>query len=166
MVLCLGEPPRRFLLLLIFISFLIFILLLFFICRCSSFTLAFRHHLFEDCRQVFTPILYFQPCPLQSDSWHFHFQPFRYLLTASATVLSWHFLLTLCSFTTILLVFIKAFLGASSSSLKFAGLHTDPWNTDLTRLFVWFTVIHSLNIQNNSVLNSTKYYPELLVVKV
>ena len=72
----------------------------------------------------------------------------------------------LCSFITILLVFIKAFLGASSSSLKFAGLHTDPWNTDLTRLFVWFTVIHSLNIQNNSVLNSTKYYHELLVVKV
>ena len=47
-----------------------------------------------DYRRVFTPILYFQPSPSQSDSRHFHFQPFRYLLTASATVLSGHFLLT------------------------------------------------------------------------
>ena len=41
-----------------------------------------------DYRRVFTPILYFQPSPSQSDLRHFHFQPFRYLLTASATVLS------------------------------------------------------------------------------
>ena len=44
-----------------------------------------------DYRQVFTPILYFQPSPWQSDSRQFHFQPFRYLLTASATVLSGRF---------------------------------------------------------------------------
>ena len=31
--------------------------------------------------------------------------------------------------------FIKASLGAGSSSLKFAGLHTDPQNTDLAHLF-------------------------------
>ena len=40
--------------------------------------------------------------------------------------------------------FITASLGASSYSLKFAGLHTDPQNTDPAHLFVWFTVIHNL----------------------
>ena len=39
--------------------------------------------------------------------------------------------------------FIKASLGVGSSSLKFAGLHTDPGNADPTHLFVWFTVIHN-----------------------
>ena len=61
--------------------------------------------------------------------------------------------------------FIKASLGASCSSLKFAGVHADPRNTDPAHLFVWFTVIHNLHIQNDSVLNSTIYYHELLVVK-
>ena len=28
--------------------------------------------------------------------------------------------------------------------LKVAGLHTDPWNTNLGHLFAWFTVIHNL----------------------
>ena len=53
---------------------------------------------------------------------------------------------TLCSFSTFLAqpVFIKASLGAGSYSLKFAGLHTDPRNTDPVHLFVWFTVIHNL----------------------
>ena len=53
---------------------------------------------------------------------------------------------TLCSFPTFLTqhAFIKASLGAGSYSLKFAGLHTDPQNTDLAHLFVWFTVIHNL----------------------
>ena len=39
---------------------------------------------------------------------------------------------------------IKASLGASSYSLKFAGLHTNPQNTDPAYLFVWFTVIYNL----------------------
>ena len=68
----------------------------------SSFVVFLHSHfLFDviphpsvDYRRVFTPILYFQPSPSQSDSRHFHFQPFRYLLTASATVLSGHFLPT------------------------------------------------------------------------
>ena len=53
---------------------------------------------------------------------------------------------TLCSFPTFLaqLAFVKASLRTSSYSLKFAGLHTDPWNTDPANLFVWFTVIHNL----------------------
>ena len=74
-----------------------------FCCCCySSFVDVFHSHfLFDiiphpsvDYRQVFRPILYFQPSPSQSDLRHFHFQPFRYLLTASATVLSGHFLPT------------------------------------------------------------------------
>ena len=71
-------------------------------CCCSSFVDVLHPHLLfiiiphpsVDYRRVFTPILYFQPSPSQSDSRHFHFQPFRYLLTASATVLSGHFLPT------------------------------------------------------------------------
>ena len=66
---------------------------------------------------------------------------------------------TLCSFTDILLVFIKASLE------KFAGSHTDLRNTDSAYLFAWFTVIYiDPHIQNDSVLNSTKYYYGLLVV--
>ena len=103
-----------------------------------------------DYRQVFRPTLWFQPSPSQSDSWHFHFQPFRYLLTASAMVLSGHFLTTgifyLTLFPDILAqpAFIKASLGAGSYSLKFAGLHTDSGNTDPAHLFLWFTVIYNL----------------------
>ena len=53
---------------------------------------------------------------------------------------------TLCSFPTFLAqpAFIKASLGVGSYSLKFAGLHTDSWNTDPVHLFVWFIVIHNL----------------------
>ena len=127
-----------------------------FCCCYSSFVdVLHSHFLFDiiphpsvDYRQVFRPILYFQPSPSQSDLRHFHFQPFRYLSTANATVLSGHFLPTgvfyLTLLTNILPAFIKASLGAGSSSLNFAGLHTDPRNTDPAHLFVWFTVIHNL----------------------
>ena len=82
-----------------------------FCCCCySSFVDVFHSHfLFDiiphpsvDYRQVFRPILYFQPSPSQSDLRHFHFQPFRYLLTASATVLSGHFLPTGVFYLTLL----------------------------------------------------------------
>ena len=122
-------------------SFLIFILSLFFICRFSSFTFSFRHHL-SHFRGLFTPVLYCQPSPSQSDLQHFHFQPFRYLFTASATVLSGRFLPTGVFYLTLLhwhlsrLTFIKTSLGAGSSSLKFAGLHTHPQNTNPAHLFV------------------------------
>ena len=82
------------------------------ICWCSSFhfwssfcshLLMFFIHIFAfqrlprpsaDYRRGLHPILYFQPGAWQSDSGHFHFQPFRYLLTASATVLNGRFLPT------------------------------------------------------------------------
>ena len=155
MLLCLGEPPVRFLLLLLlFISFLhlVFILLFSFI----HLLFGIISHPSVDYRRVFAPILYFQPSPSQSDLRYFHFQPFRYLLTASAAVLGGHFF-ALRPFTDILPAFIRASLGSGSSFLKFAGLNTDPRNTG---------PVHILHIQNNLFLNSVKYHHELLVVKV
>ena len=73
---------------------------------------------------------------------------------------------TLRCFINILSAPMNDSLGAKSSSLKLAGLHTDPQNTDPANLFVWFSVKRILHTQNDSVLNSTKYYHELIVVKV
>ena len=56
-------------------------------------------------RQVFTPILYFQPSSSQSDSRHFHFNlfgPFCYSFTASATGLGERFLLSGVFYLTLL----------------------------------------------------------------
>ena len=55
----------------------------------------------------FTPILCFQPSPSQSDSRHFHFHPFRYLLTASATVLSGRFLPTSVFYLMLLCLWLR-----------------------------------------------------------
>ena len=79
-------------------------------CCCSLFVNILHSHLLFDIiphpsvdyRRFFPPILYFQPSALQRDSPHFHFQPFRYLLTASATVLSGHFLPTGVFYLTLL----------------------------------------------------------------
>ena len=152
MVLLLGRTSEEVFMMLVVVlhfifvsSLLIFISFLIFICRCSSFTF---HLLFDiiphpslDYRRVFTPILHFQPSPSESDSRYFHFQLFRYLLTARATVLSGHFLPTGFFYLTFLhrhfdLRLSRLSLGAGSSSLKFAGLYTDPRNTDPAHLFV------------------------------
>ena len=123
----------------------------------SNFLFDIIPHPFVDYRQVFRPILYFQPSPSQSDLRHFHFQPFRYLLTASATVLSGHFLPTgvfyLMLFPDIFVTFpafwhnlllSRFHWELAATFLKVAGLHTDLQNTDLAHLCVWFTVIHNL----------------------
>ena len=97
---CLGEPPVRFLW--CWLSSLF--------CCCFSFVVALHSHFLLDIiphpsmdyRQVFTTILYFQPSPLQSDLGHVRFQPFRYLLTATAAVLSGHFLTTGVFYLTLL----------------------------------------------------------------
>ena len=93
MLLCLGEPSRRFLVVVlhfifdlyfIFVSSFHFWSLFHF---CSSFVgvlhsvvVLHSHFLFGviphpsvDYGRVFTSILYFQPTLSQSDSWHFHF---------------------------------------------------------------------------------------------
>ena len=116
MVLCLGGPPRSFLLFLlylhfifvssfccycIFISFsfhfLIFILLLlFFVCRCSSFTFTFQHHPspFRGLSLGFYTHFVLSIQPIAEWFAILSFQLFGDLLTASATVLSGRFLST------------------------------------------------------------------------
>ena len=154
-------------LLVVFHSFLFFILLLFFM---LFFIFVFHCFLTSSITLPWTIARFYAHFTLsvQSDSQHFHFQPFRDLLSQfyrERYGFEWAFF-TLCSFINILSAFLKASLGAGSSSLTFAGLHTDPRNAGLAHLFVWFTVFHNLHIQNDSFLNSTKYYHELLVVKV
>ena len=119
-----------------------------FVCCCSSF-IAFQrfcdvvlHSLLFDVipcpsvsyRLVFTPILYFQRSSSQSDSRHFHFNlsgSFCYSFTTSATDLREHFLLSgiFLPYTPFRYLaqhaFIKASLGAGSSSLKVAGPSTE-----------------------------------------
>ena len=167
-----SKTPRKFLW--CCCSFLILILLLFFVCRFSSFTFSFRCH----------------PLPFRELSPGFYthlilsvqliaerFLTFSY---SNHSAIFWPRGLRHCmdlfypqAFFTLRSLhrhlkpaFIKVSLGAGSSSLKFAGLRTDCRNTHPAHLFVWFTVIHNLHVQNDSVLNSTIYYHELLVVKV
>ena len=130
---------------------------------CSSFIASWGH-----------PILYFQPSSSQSNMQNFHLTfPGPSFTILPRAVWFWvsifypQAFFTLRSFPTFLPepAFIKASLGVGSSSLKFARLHADPWNTDSAHLFVWFTAIHILDIQKNSYLNRIKYYHELLVVK-
>ena len=119
----------------IFMSFLILILLLLFICRCSSFTFSFRHHPspFRGLSPGFythfiisaQPIaewfaaLSFSTIPLSSCREHYGFE-WAFFYTQA--------FFTLCSFIEILPAFVKVYLGAGSSSLRCAGLHTDPEN--------------------------------------
>ena len=148
-------------------------------CCCSSFVVFLHSHfLFNiisipsvDYRQVFGPILYFQPSLSQSDSQHFHFSTiplsFYWALRFWVGIFYPQAFFTLRSFPTFLAqpAFIKASLGASSSSLKFAGLHTDPRNTDPAHLFVWFTVIHNLLYILNLYLYMSILQKFLLVMK-
>ena len=60
-----------------------------FICRYSSFCCCSFHFLFDvishpsvDSLGFLHPILYIQPSPSQSDSWHFHFLTILFLLQA------------------------------------------------------------------------------------
>ena len=90
MLLCLGEPPRRFFVMLVdvlhfifdlhFVAVSSFVDVLHFIVVSSFVVFLHSHFLLDviphpsvDYRRVFTPILYFQPSPSQSDSRHFHF---------------------------------------------------------------------------------------------
>ena len=124
---CLGEPLGGF----CYVS-CIFILF-FFICRCSLFTFSFRHH----------------PSPFPHPP-HFHFQPSRYLLTASTTVLSGHFLPTGVFYLMILpnifgtACFYQGFPGSRKLFLEIC--RASYWSSKHrpTHLFVWFTVIHNL----------------------
>ena len=137
-----------------------------FCCCCySSFVnVLYSHFLFDiilhpsvDYCQVLDPFCTFSPAYRRVIRDTFIFQPLRYLLTASATVLSGHFLLTGVFYLTLLpdifgtfptfwnnLLLSKFHWELAVTFLKVVGLHTDPWNTDSAHLFVWFTVIHNL----------------------
>ena len=115
-------------LLLFFISLLIFILLLFFISFPGYFIMSLALHPgVSDLGRL--PFLFHLPQALRFWVGIFYPQVF----------------FTLHSFPTFLAqpAFIKVSLGAGTSSLMFAGLHTDPQSTDPAHLFVWFTVIHN-----------------------
>ena len=96
----------------------------------------------------------------------FSFQPFRYLL-AERYGLEWAFFrlqafFTLRSFTHILTWIYQGFPGGWQFFLEVCRASYWSRNTDPAHLLVWFTVIQHLRIQNNSVLNSTIYWHELL----
>ena len=132
---------------------ILILLLLFFIYRCSSFTFSFGHHpspfrglspgfethfvlSAQPIAEWFATLSFFDHSiiflPRALQFWVGIFYPLAFFI--------------LCSFLTFLAqpAFIKASLGAGSYSLKVSGLHTDPQNTDLAHLFVWFTVIHNI----------------------
>ena len=167
MLLCLGEPPTRFLFYLHFIFVSSFHFWSSFCC-CSSFV-----HVLNFISRILCHVtLASQAREGLHQLWdllQLLSIAFAFASTASATVFSGHFLHTgvfyLALFHRHFPSFIKASLGTGSSSLKFSGLHIDPWNTDLPHLFVWLTVTQKLHIKNDSVLNSTIYSEELLVAK-
>ena len=121
---------------------LIFIVLhlsFFFIHICfstSSLTLLWTIARFLD------PFYTFSPAHCRVICNTFIFQPFRYLLTATATVLSGHFLPTGVFYLTLHPTFWHNLLLSrfhwepAFTFLKVAGLHTDPQNTDPAHLFV------------------------------
>ena len=126
-------------------------------CCCSFVDVLHSHFIFNiiphssvDYHQVFTPVLYFLPahCRVIRDTFIFNHSVI-FLLRALRFWVGIFYpktFFTLHSFQILSAqsAFIKASLGDGSSSLKFAGLHTDPRNTDPAHLFVWFTVIHNL----------------------
>ena len=151
MALCLGEPPTGFLLLLLLLLLSIQFCSSFHFwssfCCCSSF-IAFQHHPspIRGLSPGFTPILYFQPSTSQSDSQYFHFQPFRDLLSANATVLSRRFLTTGVFYLILLHQHFWLNLRLSRPPWVPAVL---PWSLQGFILMIL--------VQNNLFLNSTIY---------
>ena len=141
MLLCLGEPLVRFLC--CCCSFLMCIFICrssSFVCCCSSFISRLLYHVTRTPSWLLKPVKTSTSLELYLD----------YFLIAILLYASSPLFLAQPAF-------IKASRGAGSSPLKFAVLHTDSRNTDPTHLFVWFTVIHKLHVQNDSVLNSIMY---------
>ena len=146
MVLYLGETPVRFLC--CCCSFLMCI----FICRCSSFC-CYSSFISRLLYVTSTPPWLLRPMKASTSSElypDYFWLPFLFHLPRALRFWVGIFypqaFFTLRSFLTFLAqpAFIKASLRARSYSLKFAGLHTNSWNTDPAQLFVWFTVIHNL----------------------
>ena len=134
-------------LLLLFISFLIFILLLFFISFSGYFTMSpALHPSFSDTWRL-PPVLSSTPTTFdflfffiyrECYGFQWAFLTHRHFLPYAPFQHFWHnLLLSRPPWEPAVLLW------------RFAGLHTDPRNTDLGHLFVWFTVIHNpLHILN------------------
>ena len=114
----------------------------------------------------YRPFLYFQPSPSQSDSRQFQFSTIP--LSSCRALRSWvgifclQAFFTLRSFTHILTWIYQGFPGGWQFFLEVCRASYWSRNTDPAHLLVWFTVIQHLRIQNDSVLNSTIYWHELL----
>ena len=159
MVFCLEEPPVRFLLCWLLLSFI-------HCCFYISELLLLPPALQPGFSGLWRPLSSLSSTLATLDCFCFFIYHKRYGFEWAFFTHSC-FLLCAPSLTFLTLpAFIKVSLGASSSSLKFSGFHADPQNRDLAHLFVRFTAIHNLQIQKNTFLNCTKNYHELLVVKV
>ena len=135
-------------------------------CCCCDYSIVNIFHIFFSTSSLTLPwtIARFLDLPCTFSPAHrrvicntFIFQPFRYLLNASTTVLSGHFLLTGIFYLMLIPDIFGTFLTFLNNLLlsrfpwelpvtflKVAGLHIDPRNTDPAHLFVWFAVIHNL----------------------
>ena len=149
------ENLRRFL----------FILLLFFMYHLSMFFILLVLYLYLIsrllCHVTSTPPWLLRPVKVWAElSWA---KPrllsiaFSFSSTASATVLSGHFLPTSVFYLTLLPDIFGIFPAfwhnpllsrfhwkPTATFLKVAALHTDPGNTDQAALLLWFTVIHNI----------------------
>ena len=141
---CLGEPLGGFC---VVVHFWCCDLHLSSFCCCSSFISRLLYHV------TGTPPWLLRPVKASNSSElypNYFWLPLLFHLPQALRIWVGFFypqvFFTLRSFLTFLAqpAFIKASLGAGSYSLKLAGLHADPWNTDWVHLFVWFTVIHNL----------------------
>ena len=134
-----------------------------FICRCSSFVVVLQSQfLFDVIPHPFVDYFILSAQPIADPFATLSFSTIPLFSCRERYGLEWAFFthrrsLPCAPSPTFEPAFVKASLEAGSSSLKFAGLHTDPWNTDTAHLFVWFTVIHNIHTQDDSVLNSTIY---------
>ena len=150
MVLCLREPPRRFFVVVVSSFHFHFIFDLHFVVVVLYLSMFFIHIYFSTpsltlpwtIAEFLHPLYTFSPaqrrvirytfistfpgssyCQCYGFEWAFFTHRWFLPYAPSPTFLTQ-------------LALIKASLGAGSSSLKFAGLHTDPRNTDPAHLFV------------------------------
>ena len=90
----------------------------------SHFLFDIMPHPSVDYRQVFRPILYFQPSPSHSDSRHFHFSTIPLVIFLPRALRSWvgifypQAFFTLCSFTNILTCVYQGFPGSRQFFLE------------------------------------------------
>ena len=162
MLLCLGEPPVRFL------CSCCWFLMCIFICRCSSFCFCFSFYF-----QATSPCHWHSTLASQTlEGLHQLWAQSRLLLiafsfssTTNATDLSRHLLSTDVFYLTLLPNIFGTTCFYQGLPGSWEILYIDPQNTDPAHLFVWFTVIHNLFYILNLYLYMLIFQKFLLVVK-